>query len=187
MNEQERRERNRERMREYHQKNKEAIGARRRAYYAEHREEILAQQREKRNADKLARGETIRVKLTPEELYRRKLERNRRWREKRRAAAVVKPRERKPKPVKAQKPERLPVEPKPTKDEAHYRLIQAIITARKKHKDDPRCPICGARQCNRALVRVCAMCGSRINIEENSKHGQVYKLAIELAKKQLEE
>ena len=127
MNEQEQRERNCQRMREYHQRNKEAIGARHRAYYAEHREEILAQQREKRNADKLARGEAIRVKLTPEELYRRKLERNRRWREKRRAAAGVKPRERKPKPVKAaQKPEQLPVEPKPTKDKAHYRLIQAI-------------------------------------------------------------
>lgn len=150
MNEQERRERNRERMREYHQRNKEAISARRRAYYAEHREEILAQQRAKRNADKLARGETIRVKLTPEELHRRKLEQNRRWRAKRRAAAGVKPRERKP------------VEPKPTKDEAHYRLIQAMVTARQKHKDDPRCPICGARQCNRALVRVCATCGSRI-------------------------
>ena len=160
MNEQERRERNCQRMREYHQRNKEAIGARRRAYYAEHREEILAQQREKRNADKLARGETIRVKLTPEELYRRKLERNRRWREKRRAAAGVKPRERKP--VEVRKPEQLPVEPKPTKDEAHYRLIQAIVTARLKHKDDPRCPICGARQYNRALVRVCATCGSRI-------------------------
>lgn len=150
MNEQERRERNRERMREYHQRNKEAISARRRAYYAEHREEILAQQRAKRNADKLARGETSRVKLTPEELHRRKLEQNRRWRAKRRAAAGVKPRERKP------------VEPKPTKDEAHYRLIQAMVTARQKHKDDPRCPICGARQCNRALVRVCATCGSRI-------------------------
>lgn len=163
MNEQEWRERNCQRMREYYQRNKEAICARRRAYYAEHRAEILAQQREKRNADKLARGETIRVKLTPEELYRRKLERNRRWREKRRAAAGVKPRERKPKPVKAaQKPEQLPVKPKPTKDEAHYRLIQAMVTARQKHKDDPRCPICGARQCNRALVRVCATCGSRI-------------------------
>lgn len=163
MNEQEQRERNCQRMREYYQRNKEAIGARRRAYYAEHRKEILAQQREKRNADKLARGEAIRVKLTPDELYRRKLERNRRWLKKRRAAAGVKPRERKPKPVKAaQKPEQLPVEPKPTKDEAHYRLIQAIVTARQKHKDDPRCPICGARQCNRALVRVCATCGSRI-------------------------
>ena len=163
MNEQEWRERNCQRMREYHQRNKEAIGARHRAYYAEHREEILAQQREKRNADKLARGETIRVKLTSEELRKRKRERNRRWREKRRATAGVKPRERKPKPVKAaQKPEQLPVEPKPTKDEAHYRLIQAIVTARQKHKDDPRCPICGARQCNRALVRVCATCGSRI-------------------------
>lgn len=164
MNEQEWRERNCQRMREYHQRNKEAIGARHRAYYAEHREEILAQQREKRNADKLARGETIRVKLTPEELYRRKLERNRRWREKRRAAAGVKPHERKP--VEVRKPEQLPVEPKPTKDEAHYRLIQAMITARQKHKDDPRCPICGARQCNCALVRVCATCGSRINIKE---------------------
>lgn len=160
MNEQERRERNRERMREYHQKNKEAIGARRRAYYAEHREEILAQQREKRNADKLARGETIRVKLTPEELRKHKREQNRRWRKKRRAAAGVKPRERKP--VEARKPEQPLAEPKPTKDEAHYRLIQAIVTARQKHKDDPRCPICGARQCNRALVRVCATCGSRI-------------------------
>ena len=171
MNEQERRERNCQRMREYHQRNKEAVSARRRAYYAEHREEILAQQREKRNADKLARGETIRVKLTPEELYRRKLERNRRWREKRRAAADVKPRERKPKPVKAaKKPEQLPVEPKPTKDEAHYRLIQAIVTARLKHKDDPRCPICGARQYNRALVRVCATCGSRINIKEEQEN-----------------
>ena len=171
MNEQERRERNCQRMREYHQRNKEAIGARHRAYYAEHRTEILAQQREKRNADKLARGETIRVKLTPEELYRRKLERNRRWRKKRRAAAGVKPRERKPKPVKAaQKPEQLPVEPKPTKDEAHYRLIQAIVTARQKHKDDPRCPICGARQYNRALVRVCATCGSRINIKEEQEN-----------------
>lgn len=160
MNEQERRERNRERMREYHQKNKEAIGARRRAYYAEHREEILAQQREKRNADKLARGETIRVKLTPEELRKHKREQNRRWRKKRRAAAGVKPRERKP--VEARKPEQPLAEPKPTKDEAHYRLIQAIVTARQKHKDDPRCPVCGARQCNRALVRVCAMCGSRI-------------------------
>lgn len=163
MNEQEQRERNCQRMREYYERNKEAICALHRAYYAEHRAEILAQQREKRNADKLARGETIRVKLTPDELYRRKLERNRRWRKKRRAAAGVKPRERKPKPVKAaQKPEQLPVEPKPTKDEAHYRLIQAIVTARQKHKDDPRCPICGARQCNRALVRVCATCGSRI-------------------------
>lgn len=160
MNEQEWRERNCQRMREYHQRNKEAIGARHRAYYAEHREEILAQQREKRNADKLACGKTIRVKLTPEELYRRKLERNRRWREKRRAAAGVKLRERKP--MEVRKPEQLPVEPKPTKDEAHYRLIQAIVTARQKHKDDPRCPICGARQCNRALVRVCATCGSRI-------------------------
>lgn len=161
MNEQERRERNRERMREYHQRNKEAIGARHRAYYAEHREEILAQQREKRNADKLARGEAIRVKLTPEELYRRKLERNRRWREKRRAAAGVKPRERKP--VEVRKPEQPPVkQPKPTKDEAHYRLIQAMLIGREKHKDEPRCPICGARQCNRALVRVCATCGSRI-------------------------
>lgn len=160
MNEQERRERNCQRMREYHQRNKEAIGARHRAYYAEHRAEILAQQREKRNADKLARGETIRVKLTPEELYRRKLERNRRWREKRRAEAGVKPRERKP--VEVRKPEQLPVEPKLTKDEAHYRLIQTIVMARQKHKDDPRCPICGARQCNRALVRVCATCGSRI-------------------------
>ena len=148
-------------MREYHQRNKEAIGARHRAYYAEHREEILAKQREKRNADKLARGEAIRVKLTPEELYRRKLERNRRWREKRRAEAGVKPRERKP--VEARKPEQPPAKPpKPTKDEAHYRLIQAMVTARQKHKDDPRCPICGARQCNRALVRVCATCGSRI-------------------------
>lgn len=162
MNEQEWRERNCQRMREYHQRNKEAIGARHRAYYAEHRAEILAQQREKRNADKLARGEAIRVKLTPEELYRRKLERNRRWREKRRAEAGVKLREHNPKPVKAQKPKQLPVEPKPTKDEAHYRLIQAIVTARQKHKDDPRCPICGARQYNRALVRVCATCGSRI-------------------------
>ena len=171
MNEQEWRERNCQRMREYHQRNKEAIGARHRAYYAEHREEILAQQREKRNADKLARGETIRVKLTPEELYRRKLERNRRWREKRRAAAGVKPRERKPKPVKAaQKPEQSLAEPKPTKDEAHYRLIQAIVTARQKHKDDPRCPICGARQYNRALVRVCATCGSRINIKEEQEN-----------------
>ena len=160
MNEQERRERNCQRMREYHQRNKEAIGARHKAYYAEHRAEILAQQREKRNADKLARGETIRVKLTPEELRKRKQERNRRWREKRRAEAGVKPRERKP--VEVRKPEQLPVEPKPTKDEAHYRLIQAIVTARQKHKDDPRCPICGARQCNRALVRVCATCGSRI-------------------------
>ena len=150
MNEQERRERNCERMREYHQRNKEAISARHKAYYAEHREEILAQQREKRNADKLARGETIRVTLTPEELRKRKRERNRRWREKRRAEAGAKPRERNP------------VEPKPTKDEAHYRLIQAMVTARQKHKDDPRCPICGARQCNRALVRVCATCGSRI-------------------------
>ena len=113
MNEQERRERNCQRMREYHQRNKETIGARHRAYYAEHRAEILAQQREKRNADKLARGETIRVKLTPEELYRRKLERNRRWREKRRAAAGVKPHERKP--VEVRKPEQLPAEPKPTK------------------------------------------------------------------------
>lgn len=165
MNEQERRERNRERMREYHQRNKEAIGARHRAYYAEHREEILAQQREKRNADKLARGETIRVKLTPEELRKHKREQNRRWRAKRRAEAGVKPRERKP--VEARKPEQPPVkQPKPTKDEAHYWLIQAIVTARQKHKDDPRCPICGARQCNRALVRVCATCGSRINIEE---------------------
>ena len=171
MNEQERRERNCQRMREYHQRNKEAIGARHRAYYAEHREEILAQQREKRNADKLARGEAIRVKLTPDELYRRKLERNRRWRKKRRAAAGVKPRERKPKPVKAaQKPEQLPVEPKPTKDEAHYRLIQAIVAARQKHKDDPRCPICGARQCNSVLVRVCATCGSRINIKEEQEN-----------------
>lgn len=171
MNEQEWRERNCQRMREYHQRNKEAIGARHRAYYAEHREEILAQQREKRNADKLARGETIRVKLTPEELYRRKLERNRRWREKRRAAAGVKPSERKPKPVKAaQKPEQLPVEPKPTKEDAHYRLIQAIVTARLKHKDDPRCPICGARQCNRALVRICATCGSKINIVEEQEN-----------------
>lgn len=164
MNEQERRERNRERMREYHRKNKEAIGARRRAYYAEHREEILAQQREKRNADKLARGETIRVKLTPEELHRRKLEQNRRWREKRRAEAGVKPRERKP--VEVRKPEQPLAEPKQSKDEAHYRLIQAIVMARQKHKDDPRCPICGARQCNCALVRVCATCGSRINIKE---------------------
>nr|DAF83082.1 MAG TPA: hypothetical protein [Caudoviricetes sp.] len=90
MNEQEWRERNCQRMREYHQRNKEAISARHKAYYAEHREEILAQQREKRNADKLERGETIRVKLTPEELYRRKLERNRRWRAKRRAEAGVK-------------------------------------------------------------------------------------------------
>ena len=171
MNEQERRERNCQRMREYHQRNKEAIGARHRAYYAEHREEILAQQREKRNADKLARGEAIRVKLTPDELYRRKLERNRRWRKKRRAAAGVKPRERKPKPVKAaQKPEQLPVEPNPTKEDAHYRLIQAIVTARQKHKDDPRCPICGARQYNRALVRVCATCGSRINIKEEQEN-----------------
>ena len=168
MNEQERRERNCQRMREYHQRNKEAIGARHRAYYAEHREEILAKQREKRNADKLARGETIRVKLTPEELYRRKLERNRRWREKRRAAAGVKPRERKP--VEVRKPEQLPVEPKLTKDEAHYRLIQAIVTARQKHKDDPRCPICGARQYNRALVRVCATCGSRINIKDEQEN-----------------
>ena len=160
MNEQEWRERNCQRMREYHQRNKEAIGARHRAYYAEHREEILAQQREKRNADKLARGETIRVKLTSEELRKRKRERNRRWREKRRAEAGVKLRERKP--MEVRKPEQLPVEPKPTKDEAHYRLIQAIVTARQKHKDDPRCPICGARQCNRALVRVCATCGSRI-------------------------
>ena len=168
MNEQEQRERNCQRMREYHQRNKEAIGARHRAYYAEHRAEILAQQREKRNADKLARGEAIRVKLTPEELYRRKLERNRRWREKRRAEAGVTPRERKP--VKAQKPYQLPVEPKPTKDEARYRLIQAIVTARQKHKDDPRCPICGARQCNRALVRVCATCGSRINIKEEQEN-----------------
>ena len=168
MNEQEWRERNCQRMREYHQRNKEAIGARHRAYYAEHREEILAQQREKRNADKLARGEAIRVKLTPEELYRRKLERNRRWREKRRAAAGVKPRERKL--VKAQKPEQSLAEPKPTKDEARYRLIKAMVTARQKHKDDPRCPICGARQCNRALVRVCATCGSRINIKEEQEH-----------------
>ena len=160
MNEQERHDRNCQRMREYHQRNKEAISARHKAYYAEHRAEILAQQREKRNADKLARGETIRVKLTPEELRKRKQERNRRWREKRRAEAGVKPRERKP--VEVRKPEQLPVEPKPTKDEAHYRLIQAIVTARQKHKDDPRCPICGARQCNRALVRVCATCGSRI-------------------------
>ena len=160
MNEQERRERNCQRMREYCQRNKEAIGARHRAYYAEHREKILAKQREKRNADKLARGETIRVKLTPEELYRRKLERNRRWREKRRAAAGEKPCEHKP--VEVRKPEQLPVEPKPTKNEAHNRLIQAIVTAHQKHKDDPRCPICGARQCNRALVRVCATCGSRI-------------------------
>lgn len=168
MNEQEWRERNCQRMREYHQRNKEAIGARHRAYYAEHREEILAQQREKRNADKLARGETIRVKLTPEELYRRKLERNRRWREKRRAEAGVKPRERKP--VEVRKPEQPLAEPKPTKDEAHYRLIHAIVTARQKHKDDPRCPICGARQCNRALVRVCATCGSRINIKEEQEN-----------------
>lgn len=168
MNEQEQRERNCQRMREYHQRNKEAICARHRAYYAEHREEILAKQREKRNADKLARGETIRVKLTSEELRKRKRERNRRWREKRRAAAGVKPRERKP--VKAQKPEQLPVEPKPTKEDAHYRLIQAIVTARLKHKDDPRCPICGARQCNRALVRVCATCGSRINIKEEQEN-----------------
>lgn len=160
MNEQEWRERNCQRMREYHQRNKEAIGARHRAYYAEHREEILAQQRAKRNADKLARGETLRVKLTPEELYRRKLERNRRWRAKRRAEAGVKPRE--CKPVEARKPERPPVEPKPPKDETHYRLIQAMLIGREKHKDDPRCPICGARQCNRALVRVCATCGSRI-------------------------
>lgn len=168
MNEQEWRERNCQRMREYHQRNKEAIGARHRAYYAEHREEILAQQREKRNADKLARGETIRVKLTPEELYRRKLERNRRWREKRRAEAGVKPRERKP--VEVRKPEQPLAEPKPTKDEAHYRLIHAIVTARQKHKDDPRCPICGARQYNRALVRVCATCGSRINIKEEQEN-----------------
>lgn len=168
MNEQEWRERNCQRMREYHQRNKEAIGARHRAYYAEHREEILAQQREKRNADKLARGETIRVKLTPEELYRRKLERNRRWRKKRRAEAGVKPRERKP--VEVRKPEQPLAEPKPTKDEAHYRLIHAIVTARQKHKDDPRCPICGARQYNRALVRVCATCGSRINIKEEQEN-----------------
>lgn len=168
MNEQEWRERNCQRMREYHQRNKEAIGARHRAYYAEHREEILAQQREKRNADKLARGEAIRVKLTPEELYRRKLERNRRWREKRRAEAGVKPRERKP--VEVRKPEQPLAEPKPTKDEAYYRLIQAIVTARQKHKDDPRCPICGARQYNRALVRVCATCGSRINIKEEQEN-----------------
>lgn len=168
MNEQERRERNCQRMREYHQRNKEAISARNRAYYAEHREEILAQQREKRNADKLARGETIRVKLTPEELYRRKLERNRRWREKRRAAAGVKPRERKP--VEVRKPKQSLAEPKPTKEDAHYRLIQAIVTARLKHKDDPRCPICGARQCNRALVRVCATCGSKINIKEEQEN-----------------
>lgn len=166
MNEQERRERNRERMREYHQRNKEAISARHRAYYAEHREEILAQQRAKRNADKLARGETIRVKLTPEELRKHKREQNRRWRAKRRAETPAKPRECKPKPVKVRKPEQPPIkQPKPTKDEAHYRLIQAIVTARQKHKDDPRCPVCGARQCNRALVRVCATCGSRINIE----------------------
>lgn len=125
MNEQERRERNRERMREYHQRNKEAISARHRAYYAEHREEILAQQRAKRRAE-----------------------------------AGVKPRERKP--VEARKPEQPLAEPKQSKDEAHYRLIQAMVTARQKHKDDPRCPICGARQCNRALVRVCATCGSRI-------------------------
>lgn len=164
MNEQERREHNCQRMREYHQRNKEAISARHKAYYAEHRTEILAQQREKRNADKLARGETIRVKLTSEELRKRKRERNRRWREKRRAEAGVKPRERKP--VEVRKPEQPLAEPKPTKDEAHYRLIQAIVTARQKHKDDPRCPICGARQCNCALVRVCATCGSRINIKE---------------------
>lgn len=68
------------------------------------------------------------------------------------------------------------------------RLDYANIWAEKKSKKDaPECPVCGARQCNRALVRVCAMCGSRINIEENRKHGQVYRLAIELAKKQLEE
>ena len=155
-------------MRESHQRNKEAISARHKAYYAEHRAEILAQQREKRNADKLARGETIRVKLTPEELRKRKRERNRRWREKRRAAAGVKHHERKP--VEVRKPEQLPVEPKPTKDEAHYRLIQAMVTARQKHKDDPRCPICGARQCNRALVRVCATCGSRINIKKEQEN-----------------
>ena len=160
MNEQERRERKCERMREYYQKNKEAISARHRAYYTEHREEILARQREERSAVKLARGETIRVKLTPEELRKHKREQNRRWREKRRAEAGVKPRERKP--VKAPKPEQPPVEPKPPKDEANYRLIQAMLIGRQKHKDDPRCPICGARQCNRALVRVCATCGSRI-------------------------
>lgn len=147
-------------MREYHQRNKEAISARHRAYYAEHRAEILAQQREKRNADKLARGETIRVKLTPEELYRRKLERNRRWREKRRAAAGVKPRERKP--VEARKPEQLPAEPKPTKDDAHYRLIQALIARREKYKNVPRCPVCGDYQTNTALIHVCSTCGSRI-------------------------
>ena len=166
MNEQERRKHKCQRMREYYQKNKEAIIARHRAYYAEHREEILAQQRKERSAVKLARGETIRVKLTPEELRKHKREQNRRWREKRRAAAGVKPCEHKPKPVKAQKPEQPLAEPKPTKDEAHYRLIQAIVTARQKHKDDPRCPICGDRQCNRTLVRVCATCGSKISIKE---------------------
>lgn len=93
MNEQEWHERNCQRMREYHEKNKEAINARHKAYYAEHREELLARQREKRKADKLACGETIRVKPTPEEIYQRKLERNRRWRAKRRAETPAKPRQ----------------------------------------------------------------------------------------------
>lgn len=162
MNEQERRERNCQRMREYHQRNKEAVSARHRAYYAEHRAEILAQQREKRKADKLACGETIRVKPTSEEIHQRKLERNRRWRAKRRAETPAKPRGRRPNPEKAQKPKKPPAKPVQAKDDAHYRLIQALLARREKYKNTPRCPICGDYQTNTALIRVCSTCGSRI-------------------------
>lgn len=177
------------RNRDYYEKNREAITARHRAYYLEHSEEILAQQREKRAAERRARGLEPRVILTPEERKQRKRERNKLWKKqhreqvneaqreyyaKTRPPKSPKP-EKPPKPEKQTKPKEPPkaVQPKPPKqpgrgkpltirNETRNRMIQAMLERRERLKNTPRCPVCGDYQTSTTLIRVCSTCGSRI-------------------------
>lgn len=108
------------RNRDYYEKNREAINARHRAYYLKHSEEILAQQREKRAAERRAQGIEPRVILTPEERKARKRERNKLWKKQHREKVNAAQREyyaktRPPKPAKPEKPPKQEKPPKPVK------------------------------------------------------------------------
>lgn len=143
-----------EQCRDYYQRNKDKIRARKQAQYDAKREEILAAQRDKRRAASAAR---------------KALEA---------AAKPVEP----PKPAKPQKPAQKPKSAKATKatfapdermntaakreDLENYRRTQAIIIGALKRRNNPHCPVCGAVRDNRVIVRVCTACGTSIGETE---------------------
>lgn len=138
-----------EQCRDYYQRNKDKLLARHRAHYDAKREEILAAQRDKRRAAKAAE-EARNPKPAPPPPEPPK---------------PPKP----PKPAKEPRPAKLP-KPAPKHDFVQLRRDQLGTLFREQRSQLPQCPICGARQNNRALVRVCATCGSRINIKEEQEN-----------------